>query len=74
MQPTNKKQRYEVKSWVCDYGVWDNKYNQFVGDPFYYNANAQIVCFILNLDDTKIVYGYDITFTQARGIDYDKKK
>lgn len=26
--------RYEIRSWVCDWGVWDNVENTFVGVPF----------------------------------------
>lgn len=25
--------RYEVKNWVCDYGIWDNQSNVFIGKP-----------------------------------------
>lgn len=26
-------ERYEVRSWVCDSGIWDNKNKYFVGKP-----------------------------------------
>lgn len=33
-------ERYEVKNWVCDYGIWDNQANEFIGKPIESLSNA----------------------------------
>ena len=34
--------RYEVRSWVCDWGIWDNKKGTFVSDVIDYYKDALI--------------------------------
>ena len=36
--------RYEVQSWVCDYGIYDNVARKFIGDPIDFYKDAIIIC------------------------------
>ena len=38
-----KNDRYIIKSWVCDYGVWDTYDKEFVSIPLSYNRAKQVL-------------------------------
>ena len=44
--------RYEVKSWVCDDGIWDNWKKEFVGSPIDSRALAEkILMWFLSIEE-----------------------
>lgn len=38
-------ERHEIISWVCDWGIWDNTIEQFIGTPInsYYEADIVLI-------------------------------
>ena len=47
--------RYEVRPWVCDTGIYDVIKNEFVGNPFYSKKFAEVACQIMNMDNRKAI-------------------
>lgn len=48
----NDGPRYEVQSWVSDYGIWDNWNKEFIGSPIESRALAEkILKWYLSIDE-----------------------
>lgn len=36
-------ERFIIKDWVCDYGIWDNQNKKFIGNPIHSFFQAQYI-------------------------------